>query len=286
MRCLVVALSLIASIGGASAQEFELPTLRGSDVFAPAAAPCCPQWGGFYVGGQVGAGFSSVDFSQSTQSPIANVLQQTALENVVQPSTWQVLGKTDVRGASWGGFVGYNSRWEGAILGLEVNYSRTNLSADAPIAPLSLQTAAGGNTYNVTLTGSASTHITDLMTLRARAGYEVGNFMPFAMIGVAAARADLATSATISGQQNPPPPAVPPTPCGPPQTPNCLPFSLSGGSSKDGAFIYGWSIGGGLEVMVMPNVFLRGEYEYVAFSPIWNIKASVQTARVALGYKF
>jgi hypothetical protein len=46
------------------------------------------QWGGFYVGGQLGYGVSSVDFSHATQSPVANLLQQTALENDVQPSSW------------------------------------------------------------------------------------------------------------------------------------------------------------------------------------------------------
>jgi hypothetical protein len=38
--------------------------------------------------------------------------------------------------------------------------------------------------------------------------------------------------------------------------------------------------------MVMPHVFLRAEYEAVAFSPIWNITAIVQTGRVGMGYKF
>jgi hypothetical protein len=37
--------------------------------------------------------------------------------------------------------------------------------------------------------------------------------------------------------------------------------------------------------MVMPNALLRAEYEYnIAFAPVWEIKAQVQTARVALGY--
>jgi hypothetical protein len=38
--------------------------------------------------------------------------------------------------------------------------------------------------------------------------------------------------------------------------------------------------------MVMPKAFLRAEYEYIAFAPVWEIKALVQTARVALGCKF
>jgi hypothetical protein len=38
--------------------------------------------------------------------------------------------------------------------------------------------------------------------------------------------------------------------------------------------------------MVMPNVFVRGEYEFVGFAPVWGISSVVQTARVALGARF
>ncbi len=38
--------------------------------------------------------------------------------------------------------------------------------------------------------------------------------------------------------------------------------------------------------MLMPNMFLRAEFEYVAFSPVWDIKANIQTGRVGLGVKF
>jgi opacity protein-like surface antigen len=109
---------------------------------------------------------------------------------------------------------------------------------------------------------------------------------------VALGRADIARSATVSGFQNPPAATSPPTPCGPPQSPNCVPFSLSEAQAKNGAFIFGWSLGGGLEIMLMPKAFLRAEYEYIAFSPwgsantVEGIKTSIQTARMGVGYKF
>jgi outer membrane immunogenic protein len=90
-------------------------------------------------GGQLGAGVTSVDFSQATQSMIAQILQNTALENEGRVSTWQTLGKTDSRGRSWGGFIGYNTSWESVILGFELNYSRTDFhpGADAMrVAPI------------------------------------------------------------------------------------------------------------------------------------------------------
>jgi outer membrane immunogenic protein len=208
MRRLLVALGLIASISRAFAADYELPTLRGSDSFVPAApavAACCPRWSGFYAGVQLGYGVASMDFVASTQDLVAHMLRELALEAEAQPSTWQVLGKADTHSSSYGGFIGYNIGWESLIIGVEFNYSRTSFSADAPISPITRVTAAGGNTYLVTLTGGASMHITDVATLRTRAGYEIGNVLPWVMIGAAAGRADLMRFASAFGQENPNP---------------------------------------------------------------------------------
>jgi opacity protein-like surface antigen len=285
MRCLLVAFSLIASVTGAYSQEFELPTLRGTQSFLPAPGPaCCSTWGGFYFGGQIGAGVASNDFRTTTQDLVAHELRQLTLEQEQQVSTWQVLGKADTRGASGGFFIGCNSPWESLILGAELNYSRTSFSSVAPMTPLSINTSAGGNNYNVNLSGGASMRITDTLTLRGRAGWDAGNFLPYAMIGVAAGRADVTRSATVTGQQNPTPPPDPNS-CDPVASPPCIPFTFSESSVKNGAFIWGWSIGGGVDVMVMPHVFLRAEYEFIGFAPIWHISSVVQTGRVGVGFK-
>ena len=280
MRRLLVAFGLLASISGADAADYGLPTLRGAELVVPAAAACCTRWDGFYVGGQVGYSVASLNFATSTQELVAHMLRELALESVAQVSTWQVLGKADVGAGSYGGFIGYNIGWENLILGFELNYSHTDLSADAPVSPITRVTAANGNTYLITVTGGASMRITDIATVRARAGFEIGNFLPYFMIGAAVGRADLARTATAFGQENPA------DPCGPPINPTCTPFLFTESEVRNGAFVYGWSLGGGLDVMLMPNVFLRGEYEYVAFAPVWHIKANVQTARAGLGFKF
>src|ERR1700682_4536882 len=116
MRRLLVVLGLIASISGASAQEqeFEIPTLRGSDSYVPdAPGPLyLPRWSGFYVGGQVGYGVASMDFSGATRDLIAHMLRNTQLQSEQVPSNWTVLGKTDTGAGSFGGFLGYNIGWE------------------------------------------------------------------------------------------------------------------------------------------------------------------------------
>jgi outer membrane immunogenic protein len=280
MRRLFVALGLIAATSGAFAQEFELPTLRGSDRFVPNAPVIYSRWDGFYAGAQVGYGFTSMDFATTTRSLIAHELRELALENEVHPSNWQVLGRANTHSTIAGGFFGYNIGWESLIAGFELNYNHSNFSADAPLSPITRVTAAGGNVYLLTITGAASMTITDFATLRARVGYEVYNFLPYAMIGVAVGRANLSRTATAFGQENPNPvcPGAGPPPC--------TPFSFTEAESRSGAFIYGWSLGGGFDVYVMPGVFLRAEYEYVAFSPIWEIKANIQTVRGAIGFKF
>ena len=62
--------------------------------------------------------------------------------------------------------------------------------------------------------------------------------------------------------------------------------TFSESDNKNGAFIWGWALGGGVEVMVAPKVFMRAEYEFAAFQPVFNIKSQIQTGRLGLGYKF
>jgi outer membrane immunogenic protein len=272
MRRLLAVLGLVAVTSNAFAGG-DLPTLRGSEVFQPVAPACCQRWGGLYFGGQLGFGVASVDFSGATQDLVAHMLRVTQLEAEQSVSTWQTLGKSDKTGSNFGGFVGFNNAWESLILGFEFNYNRTNHSTDAPVFPITRVVGVGSNVDTTTLTGAASINIIDVATVRARAGYEVGNFLPYFMIGVAAGRADVARSATATVTEAPP--------GGPPAT-----FVFTEGNTKNGAFIFGWSLGGGIDAMILPNVFLRGEYEFVAFSPIFGIKVSTNTGRVGLGIKF
>ena len=282
MRGLLVALSLVGIISGASAAD--LPVLRGPEVVA--APPCCLRWSGFYVGGQVGYGVSNVDMAISNQDLVATQLHQLTLDGQIGRSRWLAAAKSDSGGTGYGGFVGYNVGWEGVILGLELNYSRTTYNVDAQMAPIAL-TANGldNNVYDVTVAGIGTVRITDLATFRARGGYEIENFLPYAFIGVAAARANLFRSSTVSGQQHQSP--FNSFPCNPATDPLCIPFSITNSEVKQGLFMYGWAFGVGVDVLVMPNVFLRGEYEFVGLSPNWGITMiQVQTGRVAVGLKF
>jgi len=44
--------------------------------------------------------------------------------------------------------------------------------------------------------------------------------------------------------------------------------------------------GAGLRLLVLPNVFLRAEWEYVQFFPVQDFKIHLNTARIGVGIKF
>ena len=57
-------------------------------------------------------------------------------------------------------------------------------------------------------------------------------------------------------------------------------------NSKNNAIIGGVAAGLGMDVALTPNVFLRGEWEFVAFGPVGGIRSNINTARVGLGVRF
>lgn len=96
----------------------------------------------------------------------------------------------------------------------------------------------------------------DYATFRGRAGYAFGQFLPYGFAGAAAGRFNY--SITSGGTTN----------------------------SRDNAYAVGFTAGLGLDVAILPNLFVRAEYEYVAFSPLGGIRSSLNTARAGLGLRF
>jgi outer membrane immunogenic protein len=228
-----------------------------------------------------------MDFSGATKSLLALMLQQLAIEDKTQVnppvSEWTVLGSASSQRPTYGGFFGYNSQWDDVIIGFDASFNRADFSGTAPSFPIRRVLSAGGNTYDVTVAGSASMHIDDFASLRGRVGYVMGNVLPFATFGAAVGVADLTRSATASGMQNP---STPASDCGTAAAPSCVPFTFTKNEVKNNALIWGWSTGGGVDVLVFPNVFVRAEYEYLSFGTVSGIKATINSGRIGAGYKF
>jgi opacity protein-like surface antigen len=77
-----------------------------------------------------------------------------------------------------------------------------------------------------------------------------------------------------------------PLPCGDPAEPDCTPFSFSESETKTGTWMWGWTVGIGFDYLIMPNVFLRAEYEYVYFAQVAGIKPTISNGRIGVGLKF
>ena len=68
--------------------------------------------------------------------------------------------------------------------------------------------------------------------------------------------------------------------------PSCVDFNFANHASESNALLFGFSAGGGMDVMVAPNVFARGELEFIQFAPISHIVTNIVSARVGAGVRF
>lgn len=276
------ALVLAAPISGAlifgllspaCAQDF--PILRGSQTVGPATFT---RWSGFYFGGQLGLTNGNANFSTSTSGTVSYVLRETALEDEFTPSQWPILGTANNTGPSYGGFFGYNTQWQDVVLGVEANLNYANLSLNAPstpIGPLKTATDALGDTHTVTMSAAGSLANFNFATLRARGGYVIGNFMPYGFAGIAFGLGSTRITANVSDNQ-----------CSTATPPVCNLFNFAGSSGMNNEVLYGFTAGGGVDVALTANFFLRAEVEWDEFNPPPGVLTSIVTGRFGAGFKF
>ena len=276
-------ISLVSDVAAADygAPEFELPALRGSTPYVP-APPIYHRWSGFYGGGQFGYANGKTDFGSSPSSVISQILRFTALEDQFHPGRWTSIPSAYPSGANFGAFVGYNSQWDDLVLGLELNYTHGTLTGSGSDA-IARRVTLNDFLYDVTVTSSAAMKLHDYFNSRIRAGYVMGQFLPYFSAGFVVGVLDYSKSGSV-GYPTPIyalPPPIPPA--GPPPTPPAVPTeTLSDG--KKNAVALGYSVGGGVDVEVMPNVFVRGEYEFVGL-PVARMKLFMHNFRLAAGLK-
>lgn len=267
------ALGLFVAATPSLAADF--PVLRGTTgpfLSAPTYFP----WNGFYIGGQGTLASATTQFTGGTGDLIAYILRNTALEDEARVSQWTTLSDSSTSGGGWGGFIGYNAQWDDAIFGLELNYTRTDFFMDTSDSLGRSYTVSTGYWYNVLVDAEASVRVTDIGSLRLRGGWAAYAVMPYAFVGVAAARANVTRTATvaadgtdISGAGRPPVGGV---------------YTRS--DNRDRVFTYGFSAGGGIDWALLPNLFLRAEYEFMRFSDLNGMVVDISMGRAGLGLKF
>jgi len=291
-------------ITGSNAVAGGIPdsVLRGSSDYVgkpapqPRYVPGVPifyRWDGLYLGGQFGYGTAGVDFGNGTQGLLDFVLRNDVVLDHV--SNWTTLPKVENNKTSFGGFVGYNFQMDELVLGVEGNYNRVNSGGFDPSAGDTMSrrfqddaVAPAGHHYfyDTTLTAAAAARIQDYGSVRARAGFAMDRFMPYAFAGLALGRVDVSRSVTVSYRREDIPDVVPP-PSGPltPQ-PDFFSGPLTKAEVRESVVAYGYAAGLGLDVAVMPNVFMRGEWEYIQFNGVQDYKIHMNTFRAGLGVKF
>lgn len=149
-----------------------------------------------------------------------------------------------------------NSSQFGAFVGYNIQWDDLILGVDGAYnRPSSLSTSAASGTT------SSSLKLVDYATFRGRAGYAFGQFLPYGFLGAAVGRMNFAT---IAGGGT----------------------AVTSTASRDNAYSGGFVAGLGIDVSVLPNVFVRAEYEYIVFSPVGSIRSNLNSARVGLGVRF
>ncbi len=146
MRRLLVAVALIATLSDASAGDFDLPILRGSEPVAPIGpvppiGPMVSRWGGFFAGGQVGMGVANMDFSNATQSLVAHELRDLPwkMKTILRPGRCSARAIPAPRRTAASSATTIPGRC--MIIGVDFNWSRINFSIDAPVSPISRSSA-------------------------------------------------------------------------------------------------------------------------------------------------
>lgn len=273
MRKLLVAGMMLGAVQGAQAAD--LPILRGAlpDTYGPRVV----NWEGFYIGGQASYGTADMNFVNSNQSLMRSLLNNVDVEAEYKISEWPLLGKSSQSNSGIGGFIGYNMQWEDSILGIELNYVHGKFSGQSG--------GSQGRTFffpadyvtTATVKQIAAMQISDYGSFRARAGYAAGSFLPYMFGGLAMGQADIQREASVDLYYSYVGSKVPPLP-------DIAPPERTASANLKSHFVFGYSAGLGMDVMLMQGLFLRAEWEYLRFTS--PVDVSVNTVRAGLGYKF
>ncbi len=260
--CLTATTVLSAAAAPACAADWlGEPPLRGTLLGSPV------RWDGIYFGGSMGVGNSDTDFGNSAHDLIAYMLRNTTLQDEQHPEDWTALGSQIGHLTTYGGFLGYNVQWGDLVLGAEGAYSRVTGDPTTASDSMTRIVTLSTGTDTVTINASSSFQLKDYATIRGRAGYAFGQFLPYAYLGLAVGRFDYSTtvSLTVTGTDN---------------------YSNTDFDGKDGAIVAGLDAGLGIDVALAPNIFLRGEWEFMAFAEVSGIRYNTNIARAGLGVKF
>jgi len=269
---LCVVCLLAAQASAASAADMNDNILRGS--FSPEVHPNYMRWDGFSFGGTIGYSNLGTDSGTAAGPQIAYILRNSTLQNEFQPSSWTALPKSVTNSMQYGGFVGYNWQMQQLVFGVDLAYNHpSSLDSQTSDSIVRRVVTSDNITHDVTLDAASSFKLIDYATVRGRVGYAFSRFLPYAMVGVALGRFDYSTSVAVTDVQS---------------LNNVYQGTFTQSSSEGRSNVYtgGFLVGVGMDYAVLPNVFLRAEWEYITWGNVNGIKSSLNTGRAGIGIRF
>jgi outer membrane immunogenic protein len=269
--------SIVAStsIGGARAADWPL---RGS------LEPGFARWDGWHAGLQFGYGNMNTDPGNSTSQPVAFILRNTTLQAEFAPSEWTTLGPGSTNSAVYGAFLGYNMQWDNLVVGFDLGYKNPSRLDAGATDSISRRVVTSDNIqHDVTIDAHTTLKLVDYATLRGRAGYAIGQFLPYAVVGAAVGRFNYSTTVSVSDFMTQLP-LIPSPPGGIIGFANLTPSSITNG--KDNAIVGGVVAGVGADWAITPGVFLRAEWEFIAFSSVNGARNNLNTGNLGIGLRF
>jgi len=221
MRWVICALLTLAMPSGARAADLsgDFDALRGSQ---PVGYTHYQRWSGFYVGGQIGEDFNSVDFRGLGFSELETIAGLSSIFDGIPLTNFPRLSSLSTRAPSYSVFLGYNFQFESAIVGVELNLTNTSFKGSMnDVESHSYFTTANNVVYDTdyTVTTGATAKVNDYASARGRFGWVFGNFLPYGFLGVSVAQINATkfVNVNVCGQETPydcnnPPPPFPPPP--------------------------------------------------------------------------
>jgi len=234
MRAVMIGLASLTIATNAFAADY----LRGTS-YEPPPSQLGYDWSGVYIGGQASYSSNHYGLTKSTRPVLRNIFRQLVVEDEFKVSDMASLPTRDAEGSGFGGFIGYNSQWGDAVVGLELNYSRigggTTFSSDTIGRAFTTSNEFRNDVY---IDSSASARLTDLASLRLRAGYAWG---------------------WINTTQT---------------------------QTRSGQIVFGYMFGAGVDIGLLPNVFVRAEWEMAQLGAVLGIPITVNSFRVGAALKY
>lgn len=238
MRALMITAGgmLAMSVLNASAADIDRkPVLTKAPPVKSALVGPVYSWTGFYIGGNIGYGWSHRDFTNIITGTLGDI-QNSATSS----------GTDDGKGWLGGGQIGFNYQFLGNwVAGIEADIDAAHITSSTSPCFTAL--------VRISICGSRDTDVKDFGTVRGRLGYAVNNVLVYGTGGWAWGHGSNTTQINCIGPGCPATSAVPPT--------SPAPTSVDINPS-------GWAAGGGAEWAFLPNWTLRAEYLHLQFDGV------------------